>query len=157
VVQHFRVNVDSPVGVWGVEGTSSVITRIYMPSEFAPPSRGATPKPVQNARHQLVEYFAQKRKQFHIELEHVPATPFQLEVWEALNDIPYGEVRTYADVAFAIGRPRAMRAIGNANNVNPWPVIIPCHRVVARHGIGGYGGGTEVKRFLLGLEGVNYD
>ena len=62
-----------------------------------------------------------------------------------------------ADVAFAIGRPRAMRAIGNANHVNPWPILVPCHRVVARHGIGGYGGGTDVKRYLLALEGVLYD
>ena len=112
---------------------------------------------VQVAVQQLTEYLSGKRKHFHVTLVHVPATPFQLEVWEALNEIPFGEVRTYAEVAEAIGRPRAMRAIGNANHVNPWPVIVPCHRVVARHGIGGYGGGIDVKRFLLELEGVTYD
>ncbi len=153
----FVATVASPVGTWGVEGTAKVITHIYLPNEAVRVSRGTAPKAVATAQHQLAEYFAGKRKQFHVTLDDIPATPFQREVWEALGDIPFGEVRTYADVAFAIGRPRAMRAIGNANRVNPWPVLVPCHRVVARHGIGGYGGGTDVKRFLLQLEGVAYD
>ena len=153
----FRVNVASPVGEWGVEGNAKVITRIYLPSEAGPASRGVAPKAVRAGAQQLAEYLAGKRKAFHVPLLHVAATPFQLEVWEALSEIPFGEVRTYAEVAEAIGRPRAMRAIGNANHVNPWPVIVPCHRVVARHGIGGYGGGTDVKRYLLELEGVTYD
>jgi methylated-DNA-[protein]-cysteine S-methyltransferase len=153
----FRAKVASPVGDWGVEGNAKAITRIYLPSEPGPVSRGVAPKAVQVAVQQLTEYLSGKRKHFHVALVHVPATPFQLEVWEALNEIPFGEVRTYAEVAAAIGRPRAMRAIGNANHVNPWPVIVPCHRVVARHGIGGYGGGIDVKRFLLELEGVTYD
>jgi len=156
-VELFRLNVASPVGDWGVEGNAKVITRIYLPSESGPASRGVAPKAVMAAAQQLTEYLAGKRKTFHVPLVHVPATPFQKEVWEALEEIPFGEVRTYAEVAAAIGRPRAMRAIGNANHVNPWPVIVPCHRVVARHGIGGYGGGIDVKRYLLDLEGVTYD
>jgi methylated-DNA-[protein]-cysteine S-methyltransferase len=69
-----------------------------------------------------------------------------------LEAIPFGQVATYADVAAAVGRPRAARAVGNANHANPWPIIIPCHRVVAATGLGGYGGGIEVKEFLLDLE-----
>ena len=85
------------------------------------------------------------------------ATAFQHDVWNALNNIPFGEVRTYGDVAAAVGRPAAMRAVGNANHVNPWPIIVPCHRVVAKSGLGGYGGGGEMKRFLLDLEGVHFE
>jgi methylated-DNA-[protein]-cysteine S-methyltransferase len=77
-------------------------------------------------------------------------------VWNALSEIPFGEVRTYGDVAAAAGRPTAVRAVGNANHVNPWPIIVPCHRVVAKSGLGGYGGGEEVTRFLLDLEGVHF-
>jgi methylated-DNA-[protein]-cysteine S-methyltransferase len=86
----------------------------------------------------------------------VNATAFQHDVWAALLTIPFGEVRTYADIAVAVNRPHATRAVGNANHVNPWPIIVPCHRVVAKAGLGGYGGGEEVKRFLLDLEGVHY-
>jgi O-6-methylguanine DNA methyltransferase len=92
-----------------------------------------------------------------VKLRDVEATPFQHEVWSALCDIPFGEVRTYAEVAGAVGRPRAARAVGNANHANPWPIIVPCHRVVAATGLGGYGGGERVKRYLLGLEGVSYN
>jgi len=84
------------------------------------------------------------------------ATEFQRDVWNALVDIPYGEVRTYGEVAESVNRPRASRAVGNANHVNPWPIFVPCHRVVATNGLGGYGGGDTVKRYLLSLEGVHY-
>ena len=84
------------------------------------------------------------------------ATDFRHDVWDALVDIPYGEVRTYGDVAISVNRPLASRAVGNANHVNPYPIVVPCHRVVASTGIGGYGGGDHVKRFLLEIEGVRY-
>ncbi len=84
-------------------------------------------------------------------------TDFQLRVWKALQDIPWGQVRTYGGVAQAINSPRAMRAVGQANHVNPVPVVVPCHRVVeAGHHLGGYGGGTERKQLLLALEGVRF-
>jgi methylated-DNA-[protein]-cysteine S-methyltransferase len=153
----FRATVDSPVGTWVVEGDDRVLTHVYLPTEIVDVSKGLAPKMVAAGVKQLTEYFAGKRQHFHVSLEYLPATPFQQEVWEALSEIPFGEVCTYADVAQSIGRPRAMRAIGNANHANPWPVIVPCHRVVARHGLGGYGGGTDVKRFLLALEGVSFD
>jgi len=82
-------------------------------------------------------------------------TEFQLRVWAALRNIPWGQVRTYGGIAQEIHSPRAMRAVGQANHVNPVPVIVPCHRVVeAGHHLGGYGGGLDRKQLLLELEGV---
>ena len=153
-MQHFVATVQSPVGLWGVEGTERSITRVWMPSEHPRTTRGATPSAVAEGAHQLAEYFAHQRRDFTVTLEDVDATDFQREVWDALAAIPYGEVRTYGDVARAIGRPRATRAVGQANHVNPWPIIVPCHRVVAANGLGGYGGGLAVKEFLLALERV---
>ncbi len=153
----FRINVKSPVGTWGVEGNENGVTRIYLPHEKRSPSRGSAPHRVANAAHQLEEFFAGTRRDFDVTFGDAVATPFQREVWDALCAIPYGQVRTYAEVADAVHRPRAARAIGNANHANPWPVIVPCHRVVAANGLGGYGGGDEVKRYLLELEGVQYN
>jgi methylated-DNA-[protein]-cysteine S-methyltransferase len=105
---------------------------------------------------QLKEYFNGTRRHFDVVMADVKATEFQRDVWDALVEIPYGEVRTYGDVALEVGRPLASRAVGNANHLNPFPILIPCHRVVSSTGIGGYGGGDQVKRFLLALEGVHY-
>jgi len=83
-------------------------------------------------------------------------TPFQRAVWDALRRIPHGEVRTYGWVAKAIGRPRAARAVGAACRANPWPIIVPCHRVIAADGsLGGYSAGLKWKRVLLALEGAS--
>ena len=153
----FRTNVISPVGAWGVEGNDQAVTRIYLPSERAAISGGSPPRAVAIGAKQLLEYFSGERRSFRVPLAKVAATPFQHDVWNALSDIPFGEVRTYGDIAAALNRPRATRAVGNANHVNPWPIIVPCHRVVAKTGLGGYGGGEAVKRFLLDLEGVHYD
>jgi methylated-DNA-[protein]-cysteine S-methyltransferase len=146
----------TPVGVWGVEGDEEVVTRIYLPHEKSKVTKGPAPRAVAIAHEQLREYFDGERTSFSVSLSTVKATSFQHDVWAALSTIPFGEVRTYADIAAAVNRPRATRAVGNANHVNPWPVIVPCHRVVAKTGLGGYGGGDEVKRFLLDLEGVHY-
>jgi methylated-DNA-[protein]-cysteine S-methyltransferase len=150
----FRTNVASPVGTWVVEGDGRAVTRVYMPHEPIRASRGAAPAAVEVAADQLDEYFAGERTRFTVSLARVRSTEFQRAVWDALVAIPYGQVRTYGDVAAAVGRPRAVRAVGNANHVNPWPVLVPCHRVVGAHGLGGYGGGPDVKTFLLALEGV---
>ncbi len=152
-MEAFRQNVASPVGEWGVEGDESGVRHIYLPHETGSASTGTPPPPVADAARQLGEFFDRKRRDFDVQRAPVTATTFQHDVWGALEEIPYGEVRTYADVAHAVGRPRAMRAVGNANHANPWPIIVPCHRVVASNGIGGYGGGETVKRFLLELEG----
>lgn len=105
----------------------------------------------------LKEYFAGDRKNFR-EIPISPAlggTPFQRKVWNALRDIPYGETRTYAQIAQAVGSPKACRAVGGANHRNPLPIIVPCHRVIgADRSLTGFGLGLDVKEKLLTLEGV---
>lgn len=103
-------------------------------------------------RAQLEQYFAGKRKYFDLPLE-MRGTPFQRRVWEALLAIPYGETRSYKDVAETIGSARAVRAVGGANNRNPLPIVVPCHRVIGANGsLVGYGGGMPIKVQLLRLE-----
>ena len=104
------------------------------------------------ARQELDEYFEHRRRCFEVALEPC-ATPFQSRVLDALRAIPYGEVRSYKQIAEAIGSPKAMRAVGNANGNNPLAIFIPCHRVVGTNGaLTGFGGGLEAKQYLLGLE-----
>lgn len=104
------------------------------------------------AANQIQEYLAGKRTAFDLPL--APAgTPFQQRVWKALSNIPYGQTRSYADVAASIGSPKATRAVGGANNRNPIAIVIPCHRVVGANGkLTGYAGGLQVKQRLLDLE-----
>jgi methylated-DNA-[protein]-cysteine S-methyltransferase len=153
-MNEFMLNVATRVGSFGVAGTDDTLTAIFLPHDRHGASPGNAPRMVARAATQLEEYFAGTRQRFELQLDHVDATDFQHDVWRALVAIPYGEVRSYAQVAESIGRPRALRAVGNANHVNRYPVVIPCHRVVAASGLGGYGGGDGVKRYLLGLEGV---
>ena len=101
---------------------------------------------------QLREYFAGERRDFDLPLDPPGGTSFQRAVWDALREIPYGQVISYGDLAAWAGRPKAGRAAGSACGANPIAVLIPCHRVVARGGLGGYGGGLDAKRFLLDLE-----
>lgn len=104
---------------------------------------------------QLREYFAGARRTFDLPLAP-HGTAFQRRVWAALRTIPYGETRTYGELAAAIGNPSACRAVGMANHRNPIPIIIPCHRVIGANGtLTGYAGGLEIKRRLLALEGIN--
>jgi methylated-DNA-[protein]-cysteine S-methyltransferase len=104
--------------------------------------------------HELAEYFAGHRRQFSFPLD-LRGTDFQLACWRALLAIPYGETRTYADIARAVGRPQGFRAVGMANNRNPVAIVVPCHRVIASDGsLCGYGGGLDIKRKLLELEGA---
>ena len=155
-MERFVLNVDSAVGPWGVEGTKDTITAIFQPHELRRESGGSVPRVVAKAATQLEEYFAGRRRSFDLPLAEVRSTDFQRAVWAALVEIPYGEVRTYGEVALRVERPRASRAVGNANHVNPYPIVVPCHRVVASTGLGGYGGSEGVKRYLLGIEGVRY-
>jgi methylated-DNA-[protein]-cysteine S-methyltransferase len=106
------------------------------------------------AREQLLEYFAGERRTFDLAL--APAgTPFQLGVWRALSEIPFGATRSYADIALRIGSPKAVRAVGAANGRNPLPIVVPCHRVIGSNGsMTGFGGGLPVKQFLLLHEGL---
>ena len=103
----------------------------------------------------LRRYFAGESEDFAAVPLDLRGTDFQLRVWAALREIPWGQVRTYGGIAQEIQSPRAMRAVGQANHVNPIPIIVPCHRVVeAGHHLGGYGGGVDRKQRLLELEGV---
>jgi O-6-methylguanine DNA methyltransferase len=103
---------------------------------------------------ELEEYFARQRREFTFPLD-LRGTDFQRACWRALLAIPYGETRTYADIARAVGKPNAFRAVGMANNRNPVAIVVPCHRVIASDGtLCGYGGGLDVKRKLLELEGA---
>jgi len=104
---------------------------------------------------QIIDYLDGKINEFDIPVN--PAgTPFQQQVWCELLKIPYGETKSYKDVAESLGNPKAFRAVGNANNKNPIPIIIPCHRVIlSDNNNGGYAGGTEIKELLLSLEKKN--
>jgi O-6-methylguanine DNA methyltransferase len=104
---------------------------------------------------QMNEYFDGHRQQFSLPLD-LRGTGFQLQCWRALLDIPYGETRSYREIAQAIGHPQAFRAVGMSNNRNPIAIVVPCHRVIASNGtLCGYGGGLDLKRKLLDLEQAN--
>ncbi len=106
------------------------------------------------ARSQLLEYFAGARSHFDLPLEPV-GTEFQKKVWSQLSQIPFGETRSYRDIALSLNSPKACRAVGGANGKNPLPILVPCHRVIAADGgLGGYSGGLDLKKQLLKHEGL---
>lgn len=107
---------------------------------------------VAEAGRQLDEYFEGRRRRFDLPLAP-SGTPFQLRAWKALQDIPYGATRSYGEQARAMGQPKAVRAVGAANGRNPIAIVVPCHRVIGGDGrLTGYGGGLDVKQYLLELE-----
>lgn len=143
-------------------GGSLVELNLYRSRDQAAAAQAALPcgallrpdrSPLPELRQQLGEYFAGARRAFTLPL--APAgTEFERRVWRELGAIPYGETRSYAEIAQAIGRPAACRAVGRANGRNPIAIVIPCHRVIGSDGsLTGYGGGLDLKRFLLDLEG----
>lgn len=141
----------SPIGILTLTQQDDSIIRLDFPGV----SMQGAPEPTQlllEACRQLREYFAGQRRSFQLPLAP-QGTPFQQQVWQALAEIPYGETRTYGEIAEAIGRKGASRAVGAANHRNPLPIFIPCHRVIGANGsLTGYAGGLETKRFLLALE-----
>lgn len=147
-----RMCVESPLGPLTLTEENGSIVRL----EFAGCGEACAESAVlREARAQLTGYFAGERRAFNLPLAP-SGTPFQQAVWQALGEIPYGQTRSYGDIARAVGREKACRAVGMANHRNPIPVIIPCHRVIGADGsLAGYGGGTDIKRFLLRLEGLN--
>lgn len=133
----------------GFEQLQAVLVRRITDPEFV-----AAPNRLQPYVEQLSAYFRGELREFAVPLD-LWGTDFQKQVWQALCKIPYGETRTYRDIAAAVGNPKACRAVGNANGKNPIPIIVPCHRVVAAGGkLGGYSGGLDKKEFLLKLEGI---
>lgn len=120
---------------------------VVLPNEFAKHS-----DLLYEAYNQLKEYFSGKRRKFDLPIKGA-GTPFQQNVWKELQNIPYGETRSYEDIAVSIGNKKAVRAVGQANNRNPIMIIVPCHRVINKNGnIGGFSCGVEAKKYLLNLE-----
>lgn len=153
-----RLTISSVIGELTLQLEAGALQAIYF-GEAPPQEHGATlttqdQNLAKEVQRQLQDYFSGKRTQFNLPLAP-RGTPFQNLAWEALLSIPYGETRSYKEQAQAIGRPKAVRAIGSANNRNPIPVIIPCHRVIGANGkLVGYAGGLGIKKRLLELEGV---
>ncbi len=149
---------DSPVGrlLLGVSHRGLIALEFDHPGRTLPPRFNWMESLEETLpyRNQLEEYFAGHRRQFTLPLD-LRGTDFQLRCWQALLAIPYGETRTYAEIAQAVGCPRGFRAVGMANHDNPVAIVVPCHRVIASDGsLGGYGGGLDTKRWLLELEGA---
>ena len=143
---------ETPCGIITVESNGSAVTSVKMGNNIKPEGKKVADKLTDKTAKQLGEYFSCKRKQFDIPFKP-HGTNFQLLVWEALTKIPYGETRSYKDIAIAINNPKACRAVGHANNKNPVWIIIPCHRVIGANGsLVGYGGGLDMKQRLLNLE-----
>lgn len=149
---------DSPVGTLTLAGTHGRLRHLRMVDQTYEPDRaGWLPdeSAFDDAVIQLRQYFAGDRRDFDLELDLV-GTSFQRKVWEALSTIPYGETRSYGEIARQIGAPGAFRAVGLANGHNPIGIIVPCHRVIGANGsLTGYGGGLDRKRLLLGMERTN--
>ena len=146
----------TPLGDLLLAGAAGVVETISFPSGQKALQPNATwerrDDAFPQAKEQLAEYFAGRRCEFGFPIQP-SGTRFQLQVLNALQRIPYGETRSYADIAEALGRPNAVRAVGAANGRNPLPIVIPCHRVIGKNGsLTGFGGGLDAKRFLLALE-----
>jgi methylated-DNA-[protein]-cysteine S-methyltransferase len=151
-VRVYRLLYSSPIGNIEIVGTAIAILSV----EFFPPSKAPRdeniPAPVVECARQLDEYFQGKRQTFRLPIR-LRGTEFQKKVWRALKRIPYGRTRSYKDVARAIGREKAVRAVGGANHQNSFTIIIPCHRVIGSDGrLVGYGGSLWRKRWLLNHE-----
>jgi methylated-DNA-[protein]-cysteine S-methyltransferase len=156
------VLLDSPVGLLTLVAENRTLTKLFMDAQRHAPEPGSfgepgdpADEPFASAAAQLDAYFAGQLTEFDLPL--APAgTPFQRQVWAALQQIPYGTTVSYGELADKLGKPNASRAVGLANGRNPIAIVIPCHRVIGADGsLTGYGGGLDRKRFLLDLETPN--
>ncbi|HWV22699.1 MAG TPA: methylated-DNA--[protein]-cysteine S-methyltransferase [Thermomicrobiales bacterium] len=145
--------IDSPVGVILITLAGNRLTGVDFCGEEAPSADSLTGDAVD----QLAEYFAGTRREFTIPVDLSSASDFTRRVLEATAAIPYGETRTYGEIAAAIGMPGATQAVGNALGANPVPIVVPCHRVIRADGsMGWFTGGPHIKRALLDIEGVHF-
>jgi methylated-DNA-[protein]-cysteine S-methyltransferase len=144
------------IGKIGIVDNNEAVTNLYFQGETVPLDIAVEETALlKEAGGQLQDYFLGKLREFKLPLAP-DGTEFMRRVWEALRAIPYGETRSYKEIAQAIGIPKASRAVGLANNRNPIPIITPCHRVIGANGkLTGYRGGLEIKSYLLRLEGHN--
>lgn len=160
-LNYFIFNTD--LGWVGILGSAKGLLSTTLPQPSAQEARQLlgdginqatrSPSPFKALMERLRIYFNGHKVTFPDELDLSPATPFQRAVWEITRLIPYGETRSYTWVAEQIGKPKAVRAVGQALGKNPLPISIPCHRVVTSNGkLGGFGGGVEMKQHLLSLE-----
>ena len=152
-----EIKIPSPLGtLCGTVGEGKIFSLSYASGDcIFPQEVSGTPEDLRTAEQlceQTEEYFEGRRQSFDLPF-CLHGTEFQLAVWNAIRRIPYGEVRTYGEVAWMAGYPRAARAVGTACRKNPVLLIVPCHRVVAADGLGGYGGRPDIKRAILRLEG----
>ena len=151
----YRLETETPLGIMSLIAGENAVEELLLPGDI--PARSIPERRTGLlclAETELQEYFSGMRRDFDLPL--APAgTPFQLHVWRELRRIPYGCTVSYGEIARRIGSPKGSRAVGQANHCNPIPILIPCHRVIAaRGGLGGYGGGPDLKIRLLRLEGV---
>ncbi len=146
----------SPVGVLSLIASKTHILEISFAS-FAQENSSYIPPILLTCKEQLDLYFSGKLIHFDLPIEFKRGTPFQQTVWRALSDIPYGQTASYKDIAVKVGNPKAVRAVGGANNKNPIVIVIPCHRVIGNSGkLVGYGGGIDKKVWLLNHENKEY-
>lgn len=147
---------ETEIGMLRMEYEDDYITHLSIVKDFnKDDDTGVKTELTDKAFLELDEYFKGKRKEFTFPYK-LKGTDFQMRVWKSLCDIPYGETKSYKDIAIAIGNEKASRAVGMANNRNPLMIIVPCHRVIGKNGsLVGYGEGLDVKEFLLNLESNN--
>ena len=146
--------IDSPIGRLRLVSDGTALQRIEFSGMYAEDGEQRSDPVLEATASQLGEYFAGHRKRFSIKLA-AGGTEFQQQVWAALGEIPFGELRSYRDIAREIGNQKAVRAVGAANGRNPIPIVVPCHRVIGSNGkLTGFAGGLPAKRTLLALEGI---
>jgi methylated-DNA-[protein]-cysteine S-methyltransferase len=143
---------ETPLGPLRLVSNGEALTRIEFPGQHDTDGEAGNDEVLELCERQLREYFAGERQEFDLPLA-AGGTQFQQQVWSALQAIPFGERRSYRDIAEGIGNAKAVRAVGAANGKNPIPIVVPCHRVVGSDGsLTGFAGGLEAKRMLLELE-----
>jgi methylated-DNA-[protein]-cysteine S-methyltransferase len=143
---------DTPFGQMGLSEVDGALSNLYLPGTPAPRIPPRETPLLRDARLQLFEYFGRFRQNFDLPLTP-QGTNFYQRVWTALQEIPYGETRSYREIALAVDSPNGFRAVGQAARNNPLPIIIPCHRVISSDGgLGGYVGGLPLKKTFLSLE-----
>lgn len=145
---------ETKIGKIGIRENGKYITDIIFSKSEEKTDNINETELIKAAFKQIKEYLDGDRKYFDLPIE-LMGTEFQKKVWNELRNIPYGQTKTYKDIAFAIKNEKACRAIGNANNKNPLPIIIPCHRVIGSNGkLVGYSGGLDIKEKLLNIEKI---
>lgn len=150
----YRAHVKTRLGPITLEVSAEGVTRIHFGAK-APEAAKDAPALFRRAAREITEYFEGKRRRFTFPLD-AEGTEFQKRVWNALREVPYGEVVTYGELARRAGNPSASRAVGGAMSKNPLPIVVPCHRVIASgRKIGGFTGGLSLKQRLLRLEGFS--